>query len=318
MKAIEKSKIISLFQRLKMMKGFILLETPREKLTKDHYGTQRLLEVAEKRNLDFQLISPRQFELIVTRDDKKSILIDDKPVELPDVVIPRMGSDTSYYALAVLRQLEHLGVYVCNNARAVETVKDKLHSHQVLAHSSLPTPKTMLAKFPIELSVIRREIGFPLVIKNITGTHGKGIYLCDSEEKFTDVMEFIYSQNANANIIIQEFMEASRGKDLRVFVLGGRVIGCMLRSSKTSFKANFSKGGDVHKFDLTPEIEWLATETARLLNLDIAGIDLLFDKKGYKVCEANSAPGFQGLEKIVGKRIAEDIMDYIQLKVGKS
>ena len=130
-------------------------------------------------------------------------------------------------------------------------------------------------------------------------------------------MEFIDNNNSKANIIIQEFMQHSRGKDLRVFVLGGRVIGCMLRSSKTSFKANFSTGGEVASFDLTPEIEWLATETARLLNLDIAGIDLLFDESGYKVCEANSAPGFQGLEKVVGKHIAEDIMDYIQLKVGK-
>ena len=95
------------------------------------------------------------------------------------------------------------------------------------------------------------------------------------------------------------------------------MIGCMLRTSKTSFKANYSKGGNVVPFELTPEIEWLATETAKLLNLDIAGIDLLFDKEGYKVCEANSAPGFKGLEEVCGKHIAEDIMDYIQFKVGK-
>jgi len=299
------------------MKGFILLDTRRENLNeKRNYGTLRLLKAAEERNLDFQLVSPRQFELIVTRDDKKSILIDDTPTNLPDVVIPRMGSDTTYYALAVLRQLEQLGVYVCNTASAIEQVKDKLHIHQSLAHSMLPTPKTMLAKFPIETSVVRREIGFPLVIKNITGTHGCGIYLCESEESFVDVMEFIYSNSPNANIILQEFMKTSRGKDLRVFVLGGRVIGCMLRSAASGFKANFSKGGLVAPFDLTPEIEWLATETAKLLNLDIAGVDLLFDDDGYKICEANSAPGFQGLERIVGKHIAEDILDYVQLKVG--
>ncbi len=112
------------------------------------------------------------------------------------------------------------------------------------------------------------------------------------------------------------FIEKSRGKDLRVFVVGGKVIGCMYRSSKSSFKANFSKGGEVNSFDLTPEIEWLATETSKLLNLDIAGIDLLFDNNGFKICEANSSPGFHGLEKVVGKIVAENILDYILIRIG--
>lgn len=188
--------------------------------------------------------------------------------------------------------------------------------HQLLAHSNLPTPKTMLVKFPVEIEVVRREIGFPLIIKNVTGTQGSGIYLCESEDKFTDVMELLYSNNEKANIILQEFIEKSRGTDLRAFVLGGRVIGCMRRSSEVSFKANFSKGGKVEAFELTPEIEWLATETARLANLDIAGIDLLFDQDGYKICEANSAPGFNGMEQAIGKHVAEDILDYITLRTG--
>ncbi len=79
--------------------------------------------------------------------------------------------------------------------------------HQIFAHSSLATPNTMLAKFPIDISVVKREIGFPLVIKNVTGTQGSGIYLCESEEKFIDVMELVYSNNNKANIILQEFIE---------------------------------------------------------------------------------------------------------------
>jgi RimK family alpha-L-glutamate ligase len=129
-------------------------------------------------------------------------------------------------------------------------------------------------------------------------------------------MELIYSNNTKANIILQEFIEKSRGTDLRAFVLGGRVIGCMQRTSETSFKANFSKGAKVEPYALTPEIEWLATESARLANLDIAGIDLLFDDDGYKICEANSSPGFKGMEKAIGQSVAEDILDYIILKTG--
>lgn len=299
------------------MKGFILYSRPKSKLTqKRDYSVLRLLEVAKQKDIDLSVITPAQVELVVTRSDKKSILIDDKPTAIPDFFLPRLGSATTYYALAVIRQLEQLGVYVCNGANSIEAVKDKLHMHQLLAYSNLPTPKTMLVKFPIALSVVRREIGFPLVIKNITGTQGNGIYLCESEDKFTDLMELIYSNNERANIILQEFIETSRGSDLRAFVLGGRVIGCMRRTSTTSFKANFSKGAGVEPFELTPEIEWLSTETARLANLDIAGIDLLFDQEGFKICEANSAPGFKGMEKAIGKHVADDILDYIRLRVG--
>ena len=299
------------------MKGLILFSKREEDLseTKD-YSLVRLLNAGRKKGIDLQVATPDQIELIATRDDRKSILIDDKETQLHHFVIPRMGADTTYYGLAVIRQLEHMGTYVCNGSQAVEAVKDKLHMHQILAHSSLPTPKTMLAKFPIDINVVKREIGFPLIIKNVSGTQGAGIYLCKNEGSFMDIIVLLYTNKPDSNIIIQEFIEKSSGQDLRVFVLGGRVIGCMKRSSSSSFKANFSKGGKVEPFDLTPEAEWLSTEAARLVNLDIAGIDLLFDNDGFKICEANSAPGFHGLEKVTGPHIAEDILDYIKLRVG--
>lgn len=298
-----------------MKRGWILYSKVEDNLTGDDHGVGRLLEAAKTKGIDLSVYCPNQFELVVTRDDRKSILIDGKPTPLPDFIIPRLGSNTTYFALAIIRQLEKLGVYSCNGAETIEIVKDKLHMHQLLAHSNLPTPKTMLVKFPIDVEIVKREIGFPLIIKNITGTEGAGIYLCDTAPQFMDLMDLIYSHNQKANIILQECVSSSLGQDLRVFVLGGRVIGCMRRYSDTSFKANFSKGGRVAAFDLTPEAEWLATETARLVNLDIAGVDLLFDEQGYKICEANSAPGFKGLEQVTGAVIAEQILDYISLKL---
>ena len=297
------------------MRGWILYFKNHDHVGEKDYGVSRMLEVAKERGIDLKVFRPEQFELIVTRDDRKSILIDGKPMPVPDFLIPRLGSSTTYFALAIIRQLERLGVYVCNSANTIETVKDKLHMHQLLAHSKLPTPKTMLLKFPVDIEVVKREIGFPVVVKNITGTEGNGIYLCQSEDKFTDLMELIYTNNAAAHIILQEFVAISSGRDLRVFVVGGKIIGCMKRTSKTGFKANYSRGGTVEPFILSPEAQWLATETARLANLDIAGIDLLFDENGYKICEANSSPGFKGLEQVMGRNIAEQIMDYVAVKV---
>lgn len=298
-----------------MLRGLIIYSKPEHKLGDKDYSVARLLQAARARDITIDIVVPEQFELVVS-SEKNSILIDDQVIPLPDFVIPRLGSHTTFFASSVIRQLEYLGVYVCNGVDAINRVKDKLQMHQRLAHSTLPTPNTMLAKFPIDVAVVAKRIGFPLVIKNVTGMQGTGIYLCESEEKFVDVMELIYTNNSNANIILQEFIKTSSGNDLRVFVVGGKVIGCMHRSSKSSFKSNFSRGGDVSAFTLTRDIEWIATEAARLVDLDIAGVDLLFAENGFKVCEVNSAPGFIGLERVVGKIVAESIIDYILLKIG--
>lgn len=300
----------------KSVKGIILFSKSEKELTEDDYSINRLVEAARKKNIEIQVLKPEQFELIVTRSDTKSILIDDKSSSLPDFVIPRMGSDTTFYAFSVIRHLQSLGVYVCNDSESIYSVKDKLYMHQLLAGSKLSTPKTMLAKFPISSKIVNREIGFPLVIKNVTGTQGSGVYLCESENKFMDIIELIYTNNINANIILQEFVQETFGRDLRVFIVGGKVIGCIERSSSNSFKANFSKGAIVNNFGLTDEIEWLSTEVSKLFKLDVAGIDLLFDEDGFKVCEANSAPGFIGMEKVIGKIVAEAIIDYILIKLG--
>ncbi|MGA8164820.1 MAG: RimK family alpha-L-glutamate ligase [Waddliaceae bacterium] len=293
------------------MKGLILFKKREEELIPHHYAILRLLKAGKLLGHDIKVVCPEQFELVVTRGDRKSILIDGKSEALPQYVLPRMGSETTYFGLAVIRQLEKLGVYCCNSSSSIERVRDKLHVYQILAQSNLPTPRAMMAKFPVDLEVVKREIGFPVVIKNIIGTRGEGIYLCESDDRFLDLMELIYSYNQQANIILQEYISSSHGKDLRVFVIGGRVVGCMQRKSRSGFKANYSLGASVEPFPLSEEIKWLAIETARLMDLDIAGVDLLFDNDGFKICEANSAPDFEGLEKVVGNHIAENILDYI-------
>lgn len=299
------------------MHGWILYTKEQAKITDSDYGVSRLLAAAKQKGIQLSVYAPNQFELVVTRDDRASMLIEGKTMPLPDFVIPRLGANISYFALAVIRQLEKLGVYCCNGSHAIEMVRDKLHIHQLLAHHHIPTPNTMLVKFPENIDVVKREIGFPMIMKNIIGTEGVGIYLCEAESTFADLMELIYTNNPKANIILQECVRSSLGQDLRVFVLGGQVIGCMRRYSDTSFKANFSKGGKVEPYVLSSEAEALAIEVSRLVNLEIAGIDLLFCEQGYKVCEANSSPGFKGLEQVMGSVISEQILDYILTKCKK-
>ena len=300
------------------MKGWILYKTPQIELSPEAYEIHRLIETASKKGIEIEVVSPDQFDLVVTREDRKSILLNGEVVSLPDFLLPRMGAGTTYFGMAVIRHLERLGVYTFNSAQCIDTVKDKLYSQQILAENNIPVPKTMLGKYPIDDELVDRYLKFPLVLKTLSGSMGKGVFLCDNKSQFNDLMELIHVTNPKLNIILQEFIESSRGKDLRVFVVGGRPIACIERSSNdNNFKANYSRGGQVTQFEMTPEVKWLATETARLFGLEIAGIDLLFDGKHFKICEANSSPGFKGIESCCDIDIADEIYNFIKVRLGK-
>ena len=134
--------------------------------------------------------------------------------------------------------------------------------------------------------------------------------------QFVDLMDFIHASKGDAtNIILQEFVKKSKGRDLRVFVIGGRAVACMERIAKQGdYKANFSRGGEIRNFKITRDIQWLATETSRILDLDVAGIDLLFDGRHFKICEANSSPGFEGIEKCCEIDVPKEIFKFIRVR----
>lgn len=300
------------------MKGWILYRDPQTHLRPEAYEIHRLLETAERMNIEVQVIAPEQFDLVVTRDDRTSVMIDSHSVSLPDFILPRMGAGTTYFALAVIRHLERLGVHTFNSSQCIETVKDKLYTHQILAESNLPVARTMLAKFPVDLGMVEEQIGFPIVVKTLSGSQGAGVFLCRDRASLQDLMELIIATKSNMNIILQEFIQTSHGRDLRVITIGGRAVCGMQRiATDGSFKANYSRGGRTEQFPLTPEVEWLATETARLLGLDIAGIDLLFDGEHYRICEANSSPGFEGMEACTGTELAREIYSFIAVRLGR-
>ena len=299
------------------MRGWILFDTYDEGLRKEQHEINRFVEDAKKQNVDLRVISPDQFELIVTKDDRETVIIDGEVVALPDFVIPRLGASTTYFTLAVIRHLEQLGVYTINNSQSIEAVKDKLFTQQILAAENIPAPDTMLAKYPVNVDLVEEKFGFPVIVKTLSGAQGTGVFLSSNKDKFRDLMSLINATNQDANIIIQKFVAYSKGRDLRVFIIGGRAVAAMeRRAADGNFKSNLSQGGTATKVKITPEIEWLATETARILGLEVAGIDLLFDGDHFQVCEANSAPGFKGIEECHDIRIPEEIYNYIRVRLG--
>lgn len=295
------------------MRGILLYKVKKSELNETHYETKRFIEEAEKLSIDLDILSPDQFELFVNKDDECSIFVDGEPLELPDFVLPRLGSGTSYFALALIRQFERLNIPCINSSLGIEVVKDKLYSQQILAQKKIAVPKTMLMKFPVDVEFISKKFNYPLIIKTLSGSLGKGVFLMENRKQLEDLTRIIELANPKMNVIVQEMIEDSHGKDLRVFVVGRRVVGCMLRKAKENdFRANYSAGGTVEKFPLTPSIEWIALEASNIFGLDIAGVDLLFDGDSYKICEVNSSPMFKGLESCTNVNIPQVIFEYIQ------
>ena len=298
------------------MKGWIIYKVSKEALNETHYEVNRFIEEAEKMDIDIEVYCPDQIDIIVTREDEKSIYVNGAITDLPDFVLPRMGSGTTYFALALIRHLERLGIPCINTSLSIETVKDKLFSHQILAQRNLPVPKTMLLKFPVEIPLIKRLFSFPIIIKTLSGSLGKGVFMAESEEAFTNITRIIEIANPQLNIILQEMMTDSLGRDLRIFVVGGRIIGSMHRQAgNNDFRANYSAGGSVTPYTLTPAIEWLALEATKVLGLDIAGVDLLFDGDHFKICEVNSSPMFKGMESCVNVNVPHEIYEYIKTRL---
>lgn len=302
------------------MKGWVLRKTKGE-LKPEYYELNKLNDNCNEFGISLEFINPSQVDILVDKDDRKSILLDEHTTPIPDFVISRLGSATSYQALAVIRHLERLGCYSVNSSDSIENVKDKLYSLQILSENGISIPKTMLAKFPISKELIKEKIGFPLVIKAISGSLGEGVYLCENAKKFVDIMEFLKDANPKSpTLIVQEFIKESKGIDIRVVVVGGKIVGAMKRiAKKGEFKANFSRGGRVEPVVLDKEMEMIALESTRILNLDISGVDLLISKSGYKVCEVNSSPGFEGMEKAYPElNVANEIISFVKFKLSNN
>jgi gamma-F420-2:alpha-L-glutamate ligase len=282
----------------------------------DAYENQQLLKCLEKNGMKGRVLEPKYFDIIVSRSSAKSIRYQGEKIELPDLVLSRTGAGTNYFTRSVMRQIEKFGIPVYNDADSISRVSDKLLTSQLLVKENLPIPKTILVNGDVDVDLIEKEIGFPCVVKATSGSKGKTVHLCQTKKDFTSLMSLLSSISLKKTMIIQEFVDAQPGTDLRVWVIGGKTVVAMKRTgTEGDFRANISQGGTAELFEITDEVDYLARETARVLGLQIAGVDLLFDKDGYKICEANSSPGFEGMDQYCGQDMAQRIIDFIKLKI---
>jgi len=235
-----------------------------------------------------------------------------------DVILVRPGfSQQPSIHASVIKQFQLAGFYVLNGYIGVFRAKNKIRTLQMLDHFDVPVPKTLVTRDPSVLVEAATEFKFPVIIKVIFGTHGRGVFIAESKRSLKPIVEYLIAKEKGP-ISLQEYIREAKGQDLRVFVLGKKIVATMERVAKAGeFRANFHLGGSVGVADLSKEEKMIAKKATQVLGLDIAGIDILRTKKGPKVIEVNSNPGLEGISKASGVNLAEKIVNFIEKRFEK-
>jgi len=283
------------------------------------YSHQRLKEAATQRGHDLDIINTlRCYMNIASR--RPEIYYNGEKLPHYDAVIPRIGASVTFYGLAVLRQFEMMGVYPLNESVAIGRSRDKLRSMQILARDGLGLPVTTFAHDPKQTEeVVNLAGGAPLVVKLLEGTQGIGVVLADTDRSAKSVIEAF--RGANVNILVQEFIKEAGGSDIRVLVIGGKVVAAMKRTgAEGEFRSNLHRGGSAQTVKISPEERSTAVRAAKALGLNVCGVDLLRANHGAVIMEVNSSPGLEGVEKATGIDIAGRMIDFLEkeAKPGKT
>lgn len=275
------------------------------------YSTARLKQAGEARGHQVDVIDTLHCDIDIASNNPKIRYMGE---ELPqyDAVIPRIGASITFYGTAVVRQFEMMGTFCINESVAISRSRDKLRSLQLLSRKGIGLPKTGFASRPDKIQDLIKNVGgAPLVIKLLEGTQGIGVVLAETNKAAESVIEAF--MGLKANILVQEFIEEANGADIRCFVVGNKVIAAMKRQAgEGEFRSNLHRGGTAQLVKLTKEERTTAINAAKIMGLNLCGVDILQSKNGPVVMEVNSSPGLEGIEKATGKDVADMIFEFIE------
>ena len=286
---------------------------------KNLYSTRRLAEAAEARGHDVQIIDVLRCYMNIVPHNPE-IHYRGERLQGFDAVIPRIGASVTFYGTAVVRQFEMMGVYSVNESVAITRSRDKLRAHQLLARKGIGMPITGFAHSPDDTKDLLGFVGgAPAVIKLVAGTQGRGVVLAETDNAAESVIDAF--RGLDAYFLVQEFIKEAKGADIRCFVVGGKVVAAMKRQGKEGeFRSNLHRGGSATTIRITPEERSTAVRAARIMGLNVAGVDILRSNHGPVVMEVNSSPGLEGVENATSKDIAGQIITFIEenAKPGKT
>ena len=274
------------------------------------YSTQSLLKAGAKRKHVMEVLDPSHCSLSI-ENGKSVVRFHYEIVDDLDAIIPRIGASNTYYGATLVRHFNAMNVFSVVSAEAILQTRDKWTCSQLLSTFNVPIPKTILgssSNLEYLLSNFKNE---PVIIKILEGTHGNGVILADTYLSALSTIETL--KTAGVKFLLQEYIKESKGTDLRVIVVGGKVVSAMKRQSKEGdFRSNLHRGGSSAKINLSYEEENIALRAAKAMKLGVCGIDILQSSRGPLVLEINSSPGLEGIEKTTEVNISEKIISYIE------
>ncbi len=278
------------------------------------YSTRRLREACARRGHHVKVLNTLRFSLLVEAG-QPALFFRNKKLSRYDAVIPRIGASVSTFGTAVVRQFEQMGVFALNSSAAISSARDKLRSTQMLSRHGVGIPPTAFARDRESvLPSIEAVGGAPVVIKLLEGVHGIGVILAETTKIAEAIIETL--QSARQNVVIQRFVIESRGRDVRAFVVGDRVVAAMSRQATgDEFRANMHRGGVAKKIEIDPAFERTAIVAAQVMGLHVAGVDMLEGPDGPLVLEVNASPGLEGIETATGVDIASAIVQHLEQQV---
>lgn len=279
------------------------------------YSTQRLKSAALDRGHDVKVLDTLRFGIDLAGDEP-DMMFRGKPLSSYDAVLPRIGNSVTYFGTAVVRQFEQMDVYTPNTAAGIMNSRDKLRASQILSRHGIAQPATVFVRNRGEVSTAIDMVGgAPVVIKLLEGTQGIGVILAPTKKVAEAIIETLHG--TDQQVLIQRFVEESKGKDVRALVVGDRVVAAMRRRAQgDEFRSNVHRGGTVEQVELSEEYAETAVRAAHIMGLRVAGVDMLEGEDGPLVMEVNSSPGLEGIERATTLDVAGAIVDYIADQAG--
>jgi len=271
------------------------------------YSTGRLVEAGRARGHDVDVIDPIACVLHISQGRQRAVC-GDVDLSTYDAVIPRIGASITDYGLAVLGCLQGLGVPSVNAPRAIARSRDKLRALMRLSEHDVGIPRTVMARDPAAVRAAVDAVGgTPVIIKLLQGTQGVGVMIAESRAGVESTLDTLWG--LGQNIILQEFIAESRGRDVRAIVVGGELVGAMRRTArKGEFRSNLHRGGAGVSVTLEPAYQEAAIRASEIIGLGVAGVDMLESKDGPRIIEVNSSPGLRGVERATGIDVAARIV----------
>lgn len=273
------------------------------------------LAAANKLSCNLQVVFSEECQVIID-SIKSKVLYKGKEVLTPDAIISLVQLYTmplSSHEIELLYFLESQGAFVLNTIESRLSSNNKLTTYRLLAQKNIPVPKTITLFPEIDKKKVITELNLPFIIKPIDSLKGQGVMLLESEQQFNQFMDFssLFVEQRQT-LLAQQFISESKGRDVRVIILGGKVIGAMVRTGAPgSIISNYAAGAQVEKYELDERAKILSIQAVEAIGLTYAGVDLLFNGKDFIVCEVNANPGFEGFKQATGIDVPEEIMTYL-------